>query len=91
MIKRVSRHGVPITSNPKDIQDFLEYKDAGVVFSTYQTLELVAESQKNPLEPGFDITFVDEAHRCIGKISCAFACILDEETKGKRPAQKAFG
>ena len=80
MIERVSGLGVPVTSDPKDIQDFLENEDGGVVFSTYQSSELIADSQKNPSTPGFDITFADEAHRCTGKISSAFACVLD----GKR-------
>ncbi|UPM51150.1 Helicase associated domain protein [Synechococcus sp. A10-1-5-1] len=79
MIERVSGLGVPVTSDPKDIQDFLEKEEGGVVFSTYQSSELVTESQKNPATPGFDITFADEAHRCTGKISSAFACVLDSE------------
>ena len=79
MIERVSGLGVPVTSDAKDIQDFLSNEDGGVVFSTYQSSELVAESQKNPLTPWFDITFADEAHRCTGKVSSAFACVLDNE------------
>lgn len=79
IIEHVSGLGVPVTSNPKDIQDFLENEEGGVVFSTYQSSELVADSQKNPSIPGFDITFADEAHRCTGKISSAFACVLDGE------------
>ena len=79
MIERVSGLGVPVTSDPKDIQDFLENEDGGVVFSTYQSSELVAESQKDSRTPGFNITFADEAHRCTGKISSAFACVLDGE------------
>ena len=79
LIERVSGLGVPVTSDPKDIQDFLEHEDGGVVFSTYQSSELVANSQENPSTPGFDITFADEAHRCTGKVSSAFACVLDGE------------
>ena len=47
MIERVSGLGVPVTSDPKDIQDFLENEDGGVVFSTYQSSELVADSQNS--------------------------------------------
>ena len=79
MIERVSGLGVPVTSDSKDIQDFLTKEDGGVVFSTYQSSELVAESQKDSTTPDFDITFADEAHRCTGKVSSAFACILDGE------------
>ena len=79
MVERVSGLGVPVTSDPKDIQDFLENENGGVVFSTYQSSELVADSHKNPSTPGFDITFADEAHRCTGKVSSAFACVLDRE------------
>ena len=79
MIERVSGLGVPVTSDPKDIQDFLENEDGGVVFSTYQSSPLVEESQRKPGTPAFDIAFADEAHRCAGKISSAFGSILDEE------------
>ena len=78
MIERVSSLGVPVTSNPSDIRDFLKREDGGVVFSTYQSSELIVESQNNSLTPAFDITFADEAHRCTGKVSGAFGCVLDE-------------
>ena len=79
MIENISALGVPVTSDPKDIQDFLLNEDGGIVFSTYQSSPLVEESQRSLEVPAFDIAFADEAHRCAGKVSSAFASILDEQ------------
>ncbi len=70
--------GIPVTSDPSSIKDFLQHSPAGVVFSTYQSSPLVADAQKDPGVPPFDLAIADEAHRCAGKVSTAFACVLDE-------------
>jgi len=78
-IENVSELGVPVTSDPSDIRCFLQSAEEGIVFSTYQSSPLVAEAQKTPETPAFDIAFADEAHRCAGKVSTAFGCILDSQ------------
>jgi len=78
-IESVSELGVPVTSDPSDIRTFLLENKEGIVFSTYQSSPLVAEAQKSSDTPAFDITFADEAHRCAGKVSAAFGCVLDEQ------------
>ena len=79
MIENVSALGVPVTSDPVEIKRFLLGNDGGIVFSTYQSSQLVEESQRSPEVPAFDIAFADEAHRCAGKVSSAFASILDDQ------------
>jgi len=69
--------GAPVTSDVSEIKRFLRESDEGVVFSTYQSSPLVAEAQAEPNIPAFDIAFADEAHRCAGKVSAAFGCVLD--------------
>jgi len=78
-IESVSELGVPVTSDPSEIRTFLLENEEGIVFSTYQSSPLVAEAQQEIETPSFDIAFADEAHRCAGKVSPAFGCILDSQ------------
>jgi predicted helicase len=78
-IRNISTLGVPVTSDPEDIRQFLQSNREGVIFSTYQSSPLIAEAQKESEIPGFDIIFADEAHRCAGKVSNVFKCVLDSQ------------
>lgn len=78
-IEHVSELGVPVTSDPEEIRQFLQGNEGGVIFSTYQSSVLIAEAQKDSGVPGFDIAFADEAHRCTGKVSSAFGCVLGSQ------------
>jgi len=78
-IENISELGVPVTSDPNEIRSFLLDNEQGVLFSTYQSSQLVAEAQQALETPSFDIAFADEAHRCAGKVSAAFGCILDSQ------------
>ena len=78
-ITNLSEMGVPVSSNPEEIRSFLKGTGLKIVFSTYQSSPLVAEAQKDSSIPKFDLTFADEAHRCAGKVSDAFGCVLDED------------
>jgi predicted helicase len=49
-----------------------------VIFSTYQSSPLIAETQQFDHVPRFNLIVADEAHRCAGKIDSAFATVLDE-------------
>jgi superfamily II DNA or RNA helicase len=73
----VSDIGVPVTGDTKEIQGFLRRPGVKVVFSTYQSSPLIADAQKDRNTPDFDIVFADEAHRCAGKVSEAFGCVLN--------------
>ena len=70
--------GIPVTNESQTIADFLQQSPDGVVFSTYQSSPLVAEAQRDRTVPYFDLVLADEAHRCAGKVSESFGCILDE-------------
>jgi superfamily II DNA or RNA helicase len=71
--------GFPVTSSTNQIQNFLSRSGKKVVFSTYQSLPLIADAQKNEKIPTFDLVIADEAHRCAGKASGAFSIILDDK------------
>ncbi len=86
-----SEIGVPVTNNPEEIKAFLKGRgfnifqaffkpgNPQVVFSTYQSSQLVAQAQQDSSVAEFDIVFADEAHRCAGKVSASFGCVLDSD------------
>ena len=78
-IANTSEIGSPVTSDSEEIKEFLKRDSSQVVFSTYQSSPLIAQAQKDSNVPEFDIAFADEAHRCAGKVSDAFGCVLDHE------------
>ena len=69
----------PVTSEISEITDFLKKSSKKVLFCTYQSSPLIAEVQKDPSIPSFDLTIADEAHRCAGKVDAGFATVLDEK------------
>ena len=69
----------PVTSNAGDIKVFLNSSGKKVIFSTYQSSPLIAETQLDKSVPAFDLAIADEAHRCAGKVSGDFSTILDEQ------------
>ena len=85
-VVNLSDLGIPVTNDPDTIGDFLRQSPNGVVFSTYQSSPLIVEAQEDSSVPDFDLAIADEAHRCAGKVSSAFASVLDEEQirAGKR-------
>ena len=77
-----------MTSDFNDIRSILSNTENSVVFATYQSSHLVVEAQADKNIPEFDITFADEAHRCAGKVSDMYGCILD--SKGIRSKKRLF-
>jgi len=69
--------GVPVTTAVAEIEKFLFSPGNKVIFCTYQSSPQIATAQRNLAIPAFDIVFADEAHRCAGKVSNDFACVLD--------------
>jgi len=70
--------GFPVTTRYEEIEHYLLTSGNKVIFSTYQSSPQIAKAQENPGIPAFDVVFADEAHRCAGKVSNDFACVLDE-------------
>ena len=58
----------PPTTRTADIARCLEKRPGGmtVIFSTYQSLDKVAEAQKSAKDSDFDLIICDEAHRTTG-------------------------
>ena len=60
---------IPVTTDPSVLAAEMEHrkraKGLTVVFTTYQSLPVVAEAQKNGVDP-FDLVICDEAHRTTG-------------------------
>lgn len=75
----VSELPFPVTSEVKEISEFLTRTNSRVVFSTYQSTELIELAQKGQSEKCcFDLIIADEAHRCAGVAGTAFARVLDQ-------------
>jgi superfamily II DNA or RNA helicase len=76
-IHSVSELAFPVTSDAGVIKRFMAGTGTRVVFSTYQSSELVALAQSDATTPDFDLVIADEAHRCAGKVESAFSTVLD--------------
>lgn len=77
LVAHVSELGVPATTEPSEVAEFMRGKGRRVIFSTYQSTPTVALAfKKHKLKP-FDLVIADEAHRCAGRKAGAFATILD--------------
>ncbi len=68
----------PVSNDVNEIADFLKADKDQVIFSTYQSSPLVAQAQKRPDVPHFDLVIADEAHRCAGKSDTVFGTVLDD-------------
>jgi len=77
-ISSVSDVAFPVTSDVQDIREFLKGDTDKVIFSTYQSSQLISEAQTNKTLPNFDIAFADEAHRCAGKADGLFSTVLNQ-------------
>ena len=78
LLESVQDLSFPVTSNPSLIADFLKSSGNRVVFSTYQSSQLIADAQKRKNIPTFDLAIADEAHRCAGNVASAFTTILND-------------
>ncbi len=85
LVSHVSQMGVPATTNAAEIAEFMRATGPRVVFSTYQSTPTLALAFKQHKLKPFDLIIADEAHRCAGLASGAFATILDA---GAIPARK---
>lgn len=77
---RTSDLGLPVTTNPDEVAEFLLRRGPIVVFATYQSSPVIAEAFSKGKIPTFDLAIADEAHRCAGIGSGPFSTILDRAT-----------
>ncbi len=78
-VVNLSDLGIPVTTDADDIRIFMDEYTDGVIFSTYQSSPLIEIAQSDGDAPAFDLAIADEAHRCAGKVSTAYGCVLDEK------------
>ncbi len=79
----VSELNVPVTTNSSEIVEFLKAKTGTkkYVFSTYQSLSVLADAMKYTSSFSFDLSIFDEAHRTAGaKETALFGLALDNKT-----------
>jgi superfamily II DNA or RNA helicase len=69
----------PVQSDILEIRKFMLGDGDRVIFSTYQSSDLVAEAQQDEAISPFDLVVADEAHRCAisGKADSPFSTVLD--------------
>lgn len=77
IVGRTSQLGVPVTTDPTTVADFLGEPGTRVVFATYQSSPRLTEAFVRGA-PSFDLVIADEAHRCTGPAAGAFATVLDQ-------------
>ena len=78
-LTNTSEIGAPVTNDPLEIKSFLDESGSKVVFATYQSSPLIVEAQEHHDTNDFDLVIADEAHRCAGRVSDAFGCVLDDK------------
>ena len=69
VIIRLSDLEFPATTDAKKLADQVKQSDSSkmtVIFSTYQSIEVISEAQQKHDLPKFDFIFCDEAHRTTG-------------------------
>ncbi|WP_231578266.1 DEAD/DEAH box helicase [Rhodococcus sp. PML026] len=77
-IENVSELGLPVTTDPVGISEFLRRQSGPrVVLCTYQSSSQIAEAFTLADVPPFDLVIADEAHRCTGQQSSPFSTVLD--------------
>lgn len=78
LISKTSDLGLPATTDPDEVVEFLKREGHLIVLATYQSSPVIAEAFKRNNIPSFNLAIADEAHRCAGSVSSPFATILDD-------------
>jgi len=93
IIINLSDLAFPATTNPKKLSEQVANADKNnmtVIFSTYQSIDVISKAQKEHKLPSFDLIICDEAHRTTGATLTGedeshFVKIHDDENiKGKK-------
>jgi len=77
LVSKTSDLGLPVTTDPDEVAAFIRQRGCLVLFSTYQSSQVIADAFNRDHVPAFDLAIADEAHRCAGPVSGTFATILD--------------
>ncbi len=80
----VTELGVPVTTNPKEIIEFLKSSEKDkIIFSTYQSAPVILEAIKDLPKFSFDFGVFDEAHRTASKSEHLFTKSLNTPIQKK--------
>jgi len=80
----ITELGVPVTTNPKEIGEFLRLAEKEkIIFSTYQSAPVILEAISLLPEFSFDFGVFDEAHRTASKSEHLFAKSLNTPIQKK--------
>jgi predicted helicase len=71
------------TTEKQVIKNFLKCRDEFVIFTTYQSSNILAELSKK-LNIKYDLTIYDEAHKTVGDVKREFSSLLSDEIKIKK-------
>ena len=79
VIVKQSELDFPVTTNREEVARYLNTDTKGphIVFSTYQSAQVVAEGMSGSFK--FDLAIFDEAHKTAGREGTRFAFALDDE------------
>jgi len=78
----IEEFNIPVTTSPEKISNYIKNNNSNkkIVFSTYQSLDVLMNGLKQIPKFKFDITIFDEAHRTAGaKNSKLFSLALNDE------------
>ena len=79
----VTELGVPVTTNAKEIAEFLKTDKDKIIFSTYQSAPVILEAIKSLPKFSFDFGVFDEAHRTASKSEQLFTKSLNTPVQKK--------
>src|SRR3989344_1603864 len=79
----VTELGVPVTTNSKEIAEFLTTDKDKIIFSTYQSAPVILEAIKSLPQFSFDFGVFDEAHRTASKSEHLFTKSLNTPVQKK--------
>ncbi len=71
--------GLPSTTDSTEVAKFLGNSGNSVIFSTYQSSQVIADAMSQCPEQLFDLVLCDEAHRCSGDSNSYFGTILNNK------------
>jgi len=83
MVSWTADLGLPVTTDPVEIESFLRRDGRLVIFATYQSSPRIADACTCGAPP-LDLVIADEAHRCTGPVESEFATVLDDSRIGSR-------
>jgi superfamily II DNA or RNA helicase len=76
-VGKVSDLSIPVTTDSKEIKEFLKLKGRKVIFSTYQSSSKIVKAIKGT-KYKFDLVIADEAHRLAGTVDKEYGSVLQK-------------